>query len=76
MSAILYLVIQWLQLVLGYSPLKAGLFLMPMILGEVLSAIVLPWLSQKIDARLVLVGSLLISSIGFIYLYYLVIFHI
>ncbi|MCD8898710.1 MFS transporter [Staphylococcus gallinarum] len=71
MSAILYLVIQWLQLVLGYSPLKAGLFLMPMILGEVLSAIVLPWLSQKIDARLVLVGSLLISSIGFIYLFIL-----
>lgn len=71
MSAVLLLITQWLQLIEGLTPLKAGIYLLPMAIGEILSTIISPWIAKKIGARLAIVGGLLISSVGFIYLYFL-----
>ncbi|WP_411292312.1 MFS transporter [Staphylococcus kloosii] len=71
MSALILLISQWLQLVQGLSPLQTGFYILPMAIGEIFATIIAPWLAQRIGARSVIVGGLIISGFGLIYMYWL-----
>ncbi|MCO5316387.1 MAG: MFS transporter [Solirubrobacterales bacterium] len=68
MAAVLFLVAQWLQVVAGYSPLKAGFALTPMALGAIAFAPFAPALAIRIGARTVLAGGLAVAGGGFLLL--------
>lgn len=71
MSALILLVTQWLQLVQGFSPLQTGLYILPMAIGEISATLLAPWLAKKIGARTVIVGGLVISGVGLVYMWLL-----
>ncbi|WP_222432946.1 MFS transporter [Corynebacterium canis] len=64
----LLLVAQWLQVVGGYSPIKAGLALLPLALGSMVSAPFAPDLAKRIGARTVLAGGLATAALGMLLL--------
>jgi DHA2 family multidrug resistance protein-like MFS transporter len=68
MGAALLLVTQWLQLVQGHSPLRAGVYLLPLAAGAVITSPVAPVLTARIGARSVLAGGLVIAGAGFLLL--------
>ncbi|GAA2724226.1 MFS transporter [Actinocorallia aurantiaca] len=68
MAALLLLVAQWLQLVEGHSPLKAGVYLLPMAVGALLASPAAPMLAARIGVRVVLGGGLAIAGAGFLLL--------
>ncbi|GAA3627180.1 quaternary ammonium compound efflux MFS transporter QacA [Kineosporia mesophila] len=55
---------QWLQLVQGWSPLKAGAALLPMALGGMIGSPFAPALAARIGVRTVLVTGLLTTATG------------
>ncbi|MCH1866061.1 MFS transporter [Nocardioides sp. CFH 31398] len=65
MAAMLLLGAQWLQLVEGFSPLQTGLALLPMAVGGVLGSPYAPTLAERVGARTVLAGGLLVGGTGF-----------
>ncbi|WP_299058407.1 MFS transporter [uncultured Nocardioides sp.] len=69
MAAMLLLGAQWLQLVQGFSPLQTGLALLPMAVGGVLGSPFAPAVAQRVGARTVLAGGLLVGGLGFVLLY-------
>ncbi len=66
MGGVMLLVAQWLQVILGFSPLQAGLASLPIALGSFLTAPFAPALAQRIGARTVLAGGLAISALGLV----------
>lgn len=56
---------QFLQLVLGMSPLVAGLWSLPSFLAFVAGSILVPTLAHRVAAVRLLVGGLLVSAAGF-----------
>ena len=56
---------QYLQLVLGLSPLAAGLWTVPSMLSFVAGSIVVPILARRMTPVRLMVGGLLISAAGF-----------
>ncbi len=56
---------QYLQLVLGLSPMQAGLWTMPFACGFVVGSLVSPLLARSIRPASLMVGGLIISAIGF-----------
>jgi len=64
MMAALLLLAQWLQLVEGASPVKAGVQLIPVALGAAVSSIAAPPLARLIGAREVLAGGLVLAGAG------------
>lgn len=70
MAALLLLVAQWLQVVEGLSPMKAGFYLLPMALGSLIFAPLAPALAARIGARTVLAGGLAIAGVGFFMMYF------
>lgn len=56
---------QYLQLVLGLSPLQAGLATVPSALAFVVGSLVAPRLARRLSAGSVLVGGLLFAVLGF-----------
>ncbi len=57
---------QYLQLVLGLSPLHAGLWSMPFALGFVVGSLASPVIAQRVRPALLMAGGLLVAAIGFI----------
>ena len=54
MAAVLLLVAQWLQVVEGLSPFKAGFYQLPMAVGAMIFAPLAPGLATRLGARVVL----------------------
>ncbi|MFJ4686193.1 hypothetical protein [Streptomyces sp. NPDC088789] len=69
MAALLLLGAQWLQLVEGHSPLEAGVRLLPLAAGSVVTSVAAPVLGSRIGARAVLSGGPALSGAGFVLLY-------
>jgi len=59
---------QWLQSVAGYSAVAAGLAFLPVTLPNFAAALAIPRLTQRYGNPTVLVGGLLISLIGMVWL--------
>jgi DHA2 family multidrug resistance protein-like MFS transporter len=56
---------QYLQLVLGLSPLEAGIWMLPWALAFVVGSTLTPRIVHKIPPILIIAGGLAISAIGF-----------
>ncbi|MER7169049.1 MFS transporter [Micromonospora sp. NPDC000207] len=65
MGSALLLAAQWLQLVQGMSPLRAGIGLLPLAVAAAIVSPMAPVLAQRIGARTVLVGGLALAALGF-----------
>jgi len=64
LGAALFLLSQWFQYVQGYSPVSAGLHLLPAPLALILASMVAPWFMRRFPARDVLAIGLLLLGIG------------
>jgi EmrB/QacA subfamily drug resistance transporter len=62
--ALFYLVVQYMQLVLGYSPLQSGLALAPMIVPTMLISAAIPWLLPRVGLRWLSVSGLVFAGMG------------
>jgi MFS transporter, DHA2 family, multidrug resistance protein len=58
-------VAQYLQLVLGLSPLEAGLWLLPSSAGLVLGSMLTPLLARRASPALVMAAGLVLAAVGF-----------
>ncbi|WP_435112338.1 MFS transporter [Nocardiopsis synnemataformans] len=65
LGSTLLLAAQWLQLVQGLTPLQAGLRLLPMAVAAAVVSPLAPVLAQRVGARTVLVGGLVLFALGF-----------
>ncbi|OBB99844.1 MULTISPECIES: MFS transporter [Gordonia] len=64
-----YLLLQRLQLVMGYSPLQSAFALMPMVIGVSAFALVGNWVAVRFHSlRFVLAGGILVAGIGMLLL--------
>jgi len=62
-----YLVVgQYLQLVVGLSPLAAGLWMLPWSASYVVGSFVAPLLARRIQPAFVMAGGLVVAAIGFV----------
>ncbi|GIJ73155.1 MFS transporter [Virgisporangium ochraceum] len=64
LAAALLLLAQWLQLVLGQSPLESGVHLLPVAAGGLVGSPLAPALAARIGARAVLAGGLAVGGAG------------
>ena len=55
---------QYLQSVLGYAPLAAGLWMLPEALGFIASSMVVPGLAQRFRVATLIVGGLVVGAAG------------
>lgn len=63
----LYLIVsQYFQLVLGLSPLRAGMALLPATLAGILGTFAAPAIVKKVSARLVMPAAMLFTTVGMI----------
>src|SRR5689334_9068554 len=56
---------QYLQLVLGLSPMRAGLWTMPFALSFIVGATLTPIVVRRLGVTVLMVGGLLIAAVGF-----------
>lgn len=70
LGGIMLLIVQWLQIVAGYSPIKAGVAILPMAAGAMLTAPFAPDLAKRIGARVVVSAGLVTGSVGMFLLVY------
>jgi MFS transporter, DHA2 family, multidrug resistance protein len=59
---------QYLQLVLGLSPLSAGLWMLPASLGVIAGSMLAPAIVRRVQPALVMGGALALATLGFIVL--------
>lgn len=64
LAGVLFFGTQYLQMVLGYSPLQAGLIAVPGTAASMLTALAAGWAARKWGSRWALAGSMLFSAIG------------
>lgn len=64
MIALLLIGSQWLQAVQGWSPLHAGLALVPLAVGGLVGSPLAPSIAARVGARRVLVGGLALTAAG------------
>ncbi|MBA2894881.1 MFS transporter [Nonomuraea soli] len=69
MAAMMLLLAQWMQLVMGYSPLETGVRLLPMAVGAGIFSPLAPAIAERIGARTVLAGGLVVAGLGFLALW-------
>ncbi len=69
MTGIMLLIAQWLQVVLEWSPLKAGIATLPTAVGALLFTPLAPAIAARIGARTVLASGLAMAGIGFLYIF-------
>ncbi|MBE1502131.1 DHA2 family multidrug resistance protein-like MFS transporter [Amycolatopsis lexingtonensis] len=67
-SGIILLFNQYLQLVLGLSPLNSGLWLIPYTVGMVAGYMVSPGLAQRFRPAVVIAAGMMVSLVGFVLL--------
>jgi MFS transporter, DHA2 family, multidrug resistance protein len=63
--ALLFFLTQWLQQVGGYSPLYAGLSLMPLAAANAIGAVTAPWAANRWGNRGALTGALLLFALAY-----------
>ncbi len=56
---------QYLQLVLGLSPLKAGLWSLPSFSAFIVGSMIVPAMARRIPSATLIAGGLLIAAVGF-----------
>jgi MFS transporter, DHA2 family, multidrug resistance protein len=56
---------QYLQLVLGLTPLQAGLATVPSMLGFVTGSMVVPWVARRVAPAFTMAGGLVFAAAGF-----------
>jgi MFS transporter, DHA2 family, multidrug resistance protein len=61
----LLFIAQYLQLVLGLSPLEAGLWLLPSSCGFIAGSLLTPLLVRRLSPRFVMAGGLVVAGLGF-----------
>lgn len=71
MAALILLITQWLQVVKALSPLWAGIYLLPMAGGSLITSVIAPSLANRFGARSIVAGGLFIAGLGFLCLYFL-----
>jgi DHA2 family multidrug resistance protein-like MFS transporter len=71
MIALLFVGSQWLQLVQGWSPLMAGVALLPMALGGLIGPPLAPAVADRFGARNVIVAGLVVLAAGLLTLWLL-----
>jgi DHA2 family multidrug resistance protein-like MFS transporter len=71
MISLLFVGAQWLQLVQGWTPLFAGVALLPMAVGGLVGPPLAPALAARVGARNVLVGGLVVLAAGLLVLWLL-----
>lgn len=71
MMALLFVGSQWLQLVQGWSPLEAGVALLPMALGGLVGPPLAPTVAARFGARNVVVAGLAVLAVGLLVLWLL-----
>ncbi|MDX6740864.1 MFS transporter [Actinocorallia sp. A-T 12471] len=64
LAGAMLLLVQWMQLVEGYSPLKTGVAMLPLAIGSAIFSPLAPAIAARIGARTVLAGGLALSSVG------------
>ncbi|MBB5083873.1 MFS transporter [Nonomuraea endophytica] len=65
LGAVYLFVTQYLQLVAGLPPMRAGLWLLAPAIGLIVTSMAAPLLARRIPAGHVLAGSLVLSAVGF-----------
>jgi DHA2 family multidrug resistance protein-like MFS transporter len=63
--AALLFIAQYLQLVLGLSPLAAGLWMLPASLGFIVGSLLTPLLVRRARPGLVMAGGMVLAAVGF-----------
>jgi MFS transporter, DHA2 family, multidrug resistance protein len=66
LGAALFLLSQWFQYVQGYSPVSAGLHLLPAPIALILASMVVPWFMHRFPARNVLASGLVLMGVGLV----------
>ncbi|HEY1175844.1 MAG TPA: MFS transporter [Phytomonospora sp.] len=69
LAAMLLLVAQWMQLVVGMSPLEAGVHLLPAAIAAGILSPLAPRIAGVIGARTVMAGGLAFGGLGFLALF-------
>jgi len=64
----LLFIAQYLQLVVGLSPLQAGLWMLPSSGGFILGSLLTPLLAQRVRPVVVIAGGLVVAALGFLLL--------
>ncbi|MFD6449730.1 MFS transporter [Nocardia sp. NPDC060220] len=64
LAGVLFFGSQYLQLVLGRTPLEAGLLMLPGLAASVFGSLAAAWLVRRWRAALVLAGALVVTAIG------------
>lgn len=59
-------VTQYLQIVLGLSPLVAGIWMVPQALAMIVGTQLSPWLAERVRIAFIVAGGLVVSGVGFI----------
>jgi DHA2 family multidrug resistance protein-like MFS transporter len=65
-GALMLFISQYLQLVMGLSPLKAGLWLLPGVVASVVGFMLAPLIAQRMRPAPLIAGGLLVSAVGFL----------
>lgn len=66
--AALLLVVQWMQLVEGSTPMETGIRLMPIAIAGSIASLVAPPLSRRLGSRSVIAGGLTVAAFGLFYI--------
>jgi DHA2 family multidrug resistance protein-like MFS transporter len=61
----LLFIAQYLQLVVGLSPLQAGLWMLPSSLGFILGSLLIPLLVRRARPALVMAAGMVLAAVGF-----------
>ncbi|HEV2583676.1 MAG TPA: MFS transporter, partial [Ktedonobacteraceae bacterium] len=64
LAGTMFFLTQYLQLVLGYTPLEAGLRFIPLVLGLIAAAGLSPQISPKVGVKVIISGGLVIVASG------------
>ncbi|WP_419994320.1 MFS transporter [Streptomyces boninensis] len=64
LGAVMFLLTQWFQYAKGYSPLQAGVRLLPAPIALIVTSVVTPRLMQRFQVRKVMAVGLLVMAIG------------
>jgi MFS transporter, DHA2 family, multidrug resistance protein len=60
-----YFIAQYLQLVLGMTPLEAGLWTMPFAAAFIVGSTLTPLIARRVPARRLMAGGLVLAAVGF-----------
>ena len=64
LAGVLFFGTQYLQMVLGYSPLQAGLLAVPGTAASMVTALMAGWVARKWGSRWALAGSMIFAAVG------------